>query len=136
MYNIVSWYNRNRKKIWTSILAIIIISLIAYGLINMTTNNSTSTRPTSERQIDTNSLNSVILESEKSVISGQSINIDEKEMSAIDDFISNCNSGKIAEAYSLISNECKEEMYPEINNFEEFYYKPVLITYIKLTELW
>ena len=36
-----------------------------------------------------------------------------------------CKSAKIQEAYNLLSNECKEEMYSNINIFAETYYNPI-----------
>ena len=40
----------------------------------------------------------------------------------VNNFLEFCNSGKLEEAYALISKECKEEMYPTIDHFKEHYY--------------
>ena len=46
-------------------------------------------------------------------------------MTVINEFIENCNERNIEKAYSLLSNECKEEMYPTAKDFYENYYMMV-----------
>lgn len=122
MHRIISWYNQNRRKIWGIIITIIIISAIVWRLINTRIN---------ENQYNENlianspTLNSITMPTQKSAISKDNVIEDKKGINVIDEFITYCNSGKIDKAYELISNECKEEMYPELKNFENMYYKPV-----------
>lgn len=49
----------------------------------------------------------------------------EKNVDLIDKFIDYCNTGKIEEAYNLLTNECKELYYPTINEFIKNYYNRV-----------
>mgnify|MGYP005922466505 FL=1 len=47
------------------------------------------------------------------------------DVTVINEFIENCNERNIEKAYSLLSNECKEEMYPTAKDFYENYYMMV-----------
>ena len=126
MHKIISWYNQNRRRVWIIILAVFIIALIVYRLLQMTSENRNSSYSGgTTTQIDTNALNSVTIQSEKSAISGKKVTMNQEEISTIDNFISYCNSRNVQEAYNLISDECKEEMYPNIKDFNDRYYKPV-----------
>ena len=125
MHNILRWYNQNRLKVWFGIVAIIIIFLVFFNLIekykNTTNNGLSSTVP----NVDNSNFNSISISSNKSVITGQSKTLKNNGIETIDKFISYCNSGNVQEAYNLVSNECKEVMYKEINYFIQAYYKPV-----------
>ena len=127
MYKLFSWYNQNRRKFWTMVLAIFVIAIIIWRLMFIITeNNQTTLSNQSSEDISENTYNSIYVENTKSAITGENITTTSKEqISVIDEFISYCNSGKIQDAYNLISDECKEEMYPQITNFNEAYYKPV-----------
>ena len=124
MHKIISWYNQNRRRILFVVMAAVIIVLIVWRLIDMVSINNPTTE-IQDSKIDTNTFNSITMSSQKSAISGETVDISQEKISVIDNFISYCNSGKIQEAYNLISNECKEEMYPSIKDFQEVYYKPV-----------
>lgn len=118
MRDLIGKYNRNRKVIWfilgICVAVYVIIHIIneflgqdLYGNannLNLTTNNNF---------YDTNHL----------VISNEQI---EKKYVAsitniIKEFINNCNETKSEEAYNVLSSECKEELYPNIETFEKEY---------------
>lgn len=126
MHKILKWYNQNRLKVWFGIVAIFIVLLVYFNLrekyISTTNSNgSGSIIP----NVDNSKFNSVSISSNKSIVTGKSKTIDNNEIDIIDKFISYCNSGNVQEAYNLLSNECKEVMYKEINIFNEAYYKPI-----------
>lgn len=50
-----------------------------------------------------------------------------KNKDIISDFVEFCNKGKIQEAYELLSENCKKQLYPTINNFKENYYKKIFM---------
>lgn len=58
-----------------------------------------------------------------SVISEEKISekTSQKQTQIIDNFMSYCNSGNIENAYNLLSENCKEELYPTIENFKSNY---------------
>lgn len=126
MYKLFSWYNQNRRKFWTIVLAIFVIALIIWRLMYITMGNNQTTPSNQNLNISENTFNSVSVESTKSAITGENLTTNSKnQVTVIDEFVSYCNSGKIQEAYNLLSNECKEEMYPNIKIFQEAYYQPV-----------
>lgn len=48
---------------------------------------------------------------------------DDKKL--IEDFISFCKKKELENAYKLLSNKCKEQLYPTINSFEQEYYNKI-----------
>lgn len=46
----------------------------------------------------------------------------EKDSNLVNTFLEFCNNGKIEDAYKLVSDECKEEKYPTIEEFKEYYF--------------
>lgn len=125
MNNFISWYNQNRRKFWTVIITVIVISMILWRLINTLGFSRTTSLNVEKKQVDTNTLNTVSLTSEKSAITGARTTISQDEVNLIDQFFSYCNSGKIQEAYNLISDDCKNEMYSEIKIFQKAYFNPI-----------
>ena len=125
MYNLRSWYNQNRTKIWRYIIFGIIVILVLWrGIYTFSENNSRTTVNT-DSYIGQENLNSIYVSSGKSVLTGNSISKSNDKIKAIDEFMTFCKSSKIQEAYNLLSNECKEEMYSNINIFAETYYNPI-----------
>ena len=124
MNNIISWYNRNRKRIIGRAVAAFVIIIVLWRMIYlMGSNKNNKTISLSQTQLD--SLNSITLSSQKSAITGKNASISEEKIKTIDEFVSFCNIGKIQEAYDLISNECKEELFQDIKSFQESYFSPI-----------
>lgn len=59
---------------------------------------------------------------ENSAVSNNSYSYNKKDKETIQEFIEYCKKNEIENAYSLISNECKENLYPTINDFINNYY--------------
>ena len=135
MYNLISWYNQNRKKIWITVLTAIGVFFIIWRLMYIWNDNNQATIPQVTQQDTSSNLNSISLSSQKSAITGQNTNINKEGITVIDNFVSYCNSGNIQQAYNLLSNECKEEMFSNINSFQEIYYKPVFANGKRTTKI-
>ena len=125
MNNFIRWYNQNRRKVLFGGLVIIVFLLIFFRLRYINSNNYINISQSDYTQIDTSNYNSISVASDRSATTGNKTSIDKGHIEAIDKFVSFCNSGNIQEAYNLISNECKEQIYNNINDFQEAYYKPV-----------
>ena len=125
MYKLISWYNQNRRKFWRIVVTIFIVILIAWRLMYTTTNRNTGREISQSPKVETSNLNSITLESDKSAVTGKRTTIDQSGIEVIDKFVSFCNSGNIQEAYNILSNECKEQMYSEIKSFQEAYFNPI-----------
>lgn len=61
------------------------------------------------------------------IIKGENISQEqyEKDSNLVNSFLDLCNEKKIEEAYNIISDECKEEKYPTIEEFKRHYYNNI-----------
>ena len=130
MNRFIRWYNQNRKSIWATIgIIILIIGLIQLVNYFYKTNNEEELKSASdqiENTINSYHYNQVKIEDDHSGLTGEKISKSpETEIGIIDNFIDACNEKNIQGAYDLLTNECKEEMYPTLEDFEQAYYNPV-----------
>lgn len=120
LLKIRSFYNQNRKTIWISILVLILIIVILQILNNLAKKDNKNSS-SNKMATTVNNSYSVISQSNLDSNSATSIN------NIIDTFFEYCNNGKIDEAYSLLSNECKEELFSTkqdfINNYQANLFK-------------
>lgn len=121
MDKLIRFYNQNRGAFW--IIVIIIIGVI--GLIQFLNNyykdkNSSGINSTT-------TYNAI----QNPIISGENIEneINNKATAIINEFINSCNNNDIKKAYSLLSNECKKELYPTIDDFKENYHNRIFTEY-------
>mgnify|MGYP006864473454 FL=1 len=122
MYNLIRVFNQNRKKIITVILIIVFI-IAVIQILNFIS-----------KQQKTQGLENIIIKnanygdevvSSKSPVTGKSVSEDELKSTSdvIKQFMEYCNNSNVESAYSLLTNECKEEMYPTLNDFNNIYFK-------------
>ena len=127
MHKIISFYNQNRRKIWVILIAaIIIIAIIYYLLYGITrdSNRNVSDSGSSINEIS-DKLNSVTITTPKSVISGTTVDANENKLKTIDEFVEYCTNGQIEQAYNLLSDDCKKEIYSSQELFQNIYYNPL-----------
>ena len=115
MNRFIRWYNQNRKTIWKCIgvaaLIIIVIQLFNYW---SKLDSQEKLEETNQIQIsnEINQYNSIDLDETKSTITGDELSQNQlSEINVIDMFIEYCNNQQISEAYALLSEDCKQEMY-------------------------
>ena len=123
MYNLIRFFNQNRRKIIIIILFIVfllgIIQLLNYfAKKENTANNSKNESITENVAIK----NEVV--SSKSAISGANVSTKnlKRDTEVISKFVEYCNSKNVDGAYSLLTEECKEVMFPSIEDFNRVYY--------------
>lgn len=138
MYRLKSFFNRNRKQI---LLAIIIIAsiIILIQLLNYFTmrqieeenSNNAINVNSSRNNSSTITISNTTTASKDSAISGGSVSTStlQSDTEVIDQFIEYCNNGQIEEAYSMLTEDCKNQMYPNIEAFEESYYNNIFNGY-------
>ena len=133
MHNLRRFYYQNKYKIWGIIIFIVLILLVIQvvnklveysneqSLKEATANNITNNTNINNQNKDT------YVSSDRSSVTGEIINDStlEKASNAIENFISACNNGNIEQAYNLLSDDCKEELYPDINKFKILYYDSI-----------
>lgn len=63
----------------------------------------------------------------ETVIEGSEIDEEqyETDKNIVDAFLSYCNKAELEEAYKLLSDDCKKELYPTISDFEEYFYNNI-----------
>lgn len=121
---IIRWYNANRKTILTTAGAIIAVVLMI-KLINGISQNQPKTQVVGTSKPE-NITNTIMMESNKSAVSGQKLSAGQQELlKTLDEFANYCNNGDIDKAYSLLSEDCKKEMYSTKEFFEVAYYNQV-----------
>lgn len=49
----------------------------------------------------------------------------EKDSNLVNTFLNFCNNKEVEQAYNLISDECKKEKYPTIEEFKKYYYNDI-----------
>lgn len=95
----------------------ILVGIILIGIIIMSSVSRKEDKSQTENSIS-------IYNPTKTVIKGTEVKKEEfeEDNKIIRNFIDYCNSNKIESAYSLLSNQCKELLYPTIQDFEKKYY--------------
>lgn len=124
MHNFMSYIRQNRKKI-IKVALIVAFLILMLQLLNYFAANQTKDYSNSKNDIYNTSNGTII--SDKSAVSGGSISISEinKVNNKIDEFVKYCNEHNTEEAYNMISDSCKEELYPDVNDFISNYYEPL-----------
>lgn len=120
MHNLLRYYRQNKRKVIYTVLFIIFIFLIIQnaGKLFYTNTNSNENYVRNEN----NQIKDYSSES-KSIISGGKVKEEYKNTygNLIDTFLKYCSDSKIEEAYKLISEECKKEQFPNVNEFRKNY---------------
>lgn len=122
MYKLIRFYNQNRKNIIKVILIIAFIILVIQLLNWLTRINKQNEEEDNNIIEKNNTINEII--SDRSLISGESISSTklEEDTEIINKFVKYCNEENIDGAYELLTDECKEEMFPTIDDFNNIYY--------------
>lgn len=129
MNRFMRWYNQNRKTLW-KVIGIIVIVIVVIQLINHyykvrneeELNNNQIQNATTNSSTNSN-YNSVRVDDNNSVLSGDEMSSSQEEqIKIIDTFVDYCNKGDVESAYQLLTDECKQEMYPQLDNFINSYY--------------
>ena len=129
MKGIILWYNANRKTIW-KIIGVVVVAIIGLQLIQYIwqQRNKQNTYITDTNEVDVigSRLNTITMRESKSVVTGETITQGQASaLTTLDTFVKYCNENKINEAYNLLSDECKNEMYPKVENFKQSYYNAI-----------
>lgn len=123
--NLIRYYNQNRKKI-KGILIIIASAFLLLQLVNYFYKTNDEKQTITQNNLQ-NKTNTTQLTTNQSVVTGDKV--DKKQLESattiIDRFISYCNNQELEEAYSLLTEECKTQMYDTLETFEQAYYNNV-----------
>lgn len=119
MHKLIRFYHQNRKRIWGLIIAIV----LGFALIQVINQNTKiqldqKKESTSNRKTQNNYANQ-----SKSMITGGTVTekYQEKFGSLLDNFLTYCINHEPEKAYGLLSQECKQLLYPNETIFDEQY---------------
>lgn len=116
MKKFIRYFNQNRIKVIITIFIIVFIIVLIYtvnGLLGQINENMTS---------DDNIIIDESFPSE-SVITGDSVSqeVTEKNVQIIEQFVEYCNNKDYENAYNLLTDDCKSEIYETVDVFQTSY---------------
>lgn len=119
-FRLIRWINKNQKVLILGILGLCFIILILQTLNSFAKKDQENKK---NIQSNTNTQNTL----SKSAISDnkQAEPIYNNNKKIIEEFTEYCNSGNINDAYELLSTDCKENIYKNIEEFKENYYDKI-----------
>ena len=125
MNNLIRFYNQNRRKIFKIIIIIIFLFLLLQLFNFFAKDNDklvTKNDSKDSMEIEKKSNNAIL--SDQSLTSGKQLSEErlKNDSEIINKFLNYCNEGNLNEAYNILTDECKEEMYPTIDDFKKIYY--------------
>ncbi len=125
MNNLIRFYNQNRRKIFKIIIIIIFLFLLLQ-LFNFFAkdNDKVVTKNDSKDSLEIEKKSNNAIISDQSLTSGKQLSGErlKNDSEIINKFLNYCNEGNLNEAYNILTDECKEEMYPTIDDFKKIYY--------------
>lgn len=127
MLKLKRFYNQNRKKIW-KITGIIVFFYMVLQFFNYLAGKNNNIKYYSNEEIIeiNNKYTDLSVTTDESVLTQEKLSKKQTEsLKVIDEFFSYCNKQDLEKAYSLLTEECKQLLYPNINEFKEGYYKEI-----------
>lgn len=123
--------NNNRKKILVGILIIasliILVQLLNFFTAPTREEQETVNMTTDKQLAEIENQTNVNLSSTQSAVSGENISSDKlkSDSKIIGAFFNACNQRNLEDAYNMLTDECKEQMYNSLEVFEQAYYNNV-----------
>ena len=127
MHNLRRFFYQNKYQIF-GVIGIIVFILIIIQLMNLLAKKSNNDKLISKQQNTTNTIeNNPGVISEKSAVTGQEVSKTQlnTETTAINKFMEYCNNQDFENAYNMITDDCKKQMYNSLDVFIQSYYKNV-----------
>jgi len=122
MNNLIRYYNQNRRKVWWIIIIIAFVLLLIQVLNSFAAmkNRNVVSNQASRNTVVTNTGVTITYSGDNNNnVSQRSVGEHSKIMNS---FVTYCNNGNVTEAYNLLSDNCKNQMYEDIQKFQDNYY--------------
>ena len=124
------FFNKNVYKFYKNLkprLNIILFFVLIVILIWLIISNMIRRDPEETNEVEQKSS----YRPSETVIQGSDVDEEDyaEEESIINTFVEYCNNGNIAEAYNMLSSDCKETLYPDQATFEQNYYNEIFSSY-------
>ena len=130
---IAEWYINNKTKVLTAIFIIVVIILVSIIVnflntlqLNKSQTNTEANVNVQENNAPIGNFTDIYVEGTESVVTGENTSSSQVTIiDAINQFVQLCNEGNVNEAYNMLSDECKEEVYPSLDSFRNNYYNVI-----------
>lgn len=127
MNKLIRLYNQNRFIFWLIIIIIALIFIVLQTL-NSLVKQGNEDRKSEMLQNAINQANTMQnqtiqnkVQGEKSISTGEKVVNAKSNEELIKEFVKCCNEGKIENAYNMLTQECKEALYPSLERFKNVY---------------
>lgn len=127
MHKLRRFFYQNKYQIFAVVGAIVFVIIIIQLLNNLVKEDISEEMINKSENIIINNESNQGMISEKSAVTGNEISKSklDKATTAINSFIEFCNNQNLEEAYSLLTEECKKQIYSSLETFKQSYYKNV-----------
>lgn len=127
MNKLIRLYNQNRAIFWVIVIIIALI-LIVLQTLNSIVKQDNEDKKSGMLQNALNQANMVQnqtiqnkVQADKSISTGEKVVNAKSNEELIKEFVKCCNEGKLEIAYNMLTNECKEALYPSLERFKTSY---------------
>ena len=121
MSNLRKYYYDNKSKIWKTILIIVSIFAVIYGVNYLMKIRSENYNTLAQNIIPQQNtvVDNTSLTTNESVVGGVTLdeNSLQEDITIIEEFLNYCNNKEFEKAYELLSTSCKENVF---NSFDQF----------------
>lgn len=113
MNRFIRYFNQNRVRIIITILIVVFIIVLIQTINYILKQSQPDIQPTNQTEIEDTSIPS------ESVITGEKIEKETTEVNTdiIKQFVEFCNNKQYENAYNLLSQDCKDELYNTLDSF-------------------
>ena len=118
---LLRFYNQNRYLVWIVILTVIAIISLIHILNNYIEKNDL-------QENDSNIYTGITKKRDENYTVITQKKLDKDTSNIIKTFINYCNTGNPEQAYKLLSDDCKQLLYPSLESFKEKYYNKIFNT--------
>lgn len=123
MSKLIRLYNQNRALIFGIIAIIALIIIIIQTLNGLVREDQETKRQNIAKEGNSStSQSTTILGKDTSSITGEKDVNNKQNTDIIKLFVKHCNEGKVEEAYNMLTDECKNQIYPSLERFKTLYY--------------
>ena len=123
---IVRYINQNRRKI-VLVIGVVVAIIVVIQLLNSLAKKQIEDSAKISNINNNTTSNKNIYQPNNTVLTDTEIEKTQAKENTeiIDNFVQYCNNGEIQKAYDLLTDECKENLYPNVDRFNKNYCKNI-----------
>ena len=121
MNKLIRLYNQNRGFIIAIAIIVALILIVIYTLNTLVAKQQGEKRNEISNLVNSSNNNTAIHQNDTSAITGEKVKNNESNLQTIKQFVEYCNEGEYELAYNMLSEECKQEVYPSLEHFKTVY---------------